>query len=241
MYDLKRSWASSRLGRQLAAGSTISQEGVLLCAVIEDGIEKAALVASPSGDEKVIGFAITADSLPDRTVAVDNIVVPASGSLIVALQQQNLVSGRVRVFDVTNNVALTVDNTFAGSPGAGVVKVDLAGGQLKFNAAQAGLPMVVTVLYDLTMIQADQFFGERFVNNRGLHAMFGQIELGAGFCELYTDQFDASADWANAATINLGPNGIVVVGGAGPSLPGVVVNVPSSAVPFLGLRIRFMP
>lgn len=234
--DLKKTHAQLRLSRELAAGSTVSQEGVILCSVIEDGKEKASLVASVGGSEKALGYAITADSLPDVTSDVEEAVVPSSGALEVDLRASNLVSGRIRVIVLSSNTALTIDTTFAGATADGAVKVDLAKGILKFHADEAGEKVKVIYLYNLTASQAKQKFGERHVNNRGLHEVFGAIELGTGLVELYTDQFDASADWASGPAIRLGDNGILTASGAGPVLNLKVVNVPSVSNPYLGVR-----
>lgn len=236
-FDLKRSWAQVRLGRDLAAGTVVEQEGLILCRTLEDGVEKAEIVASVSGSEEVLGYAITADSLPERTSEVEEVVVPSSGpsnALEADLRNSNLVSGRVRV--EVNGTALTVNTTFSGAAADGEVKVDLAKGILKFHDDEAGETAKVTYLYDLTLQLAKQRFGERHINNRGLHEIHGAIELGSGLIELYTDQFDASADWASAANVKLGDGGILTAAGAGPNLNLKVVNVPNVNNPFLGVR-----
>ena len=67
MIDLKRTHSDKTLGRSLAAGTVIDQEGLILCAVLENGEEVAKLVAAPAGTDKVLGFAKTANSTPART------------------------------------------------------------------------------------------------------------------------------------------------------------------------------
>ena len=218
----------------------IDQEGKILCAVLEDGIEKAALVSVVAGTEKVLGFSTLADALPDVTAGCEVVTCPtAPASLQVQLRANNLVLNRVRVFDVTNSVNLTVDPVFAGAPGAGTVKVDLVAGKLKFAAGQSGASIQVNYLYELTISQAKQLFGERFVNNRSLESSFGFTEVAAGIGELYTDQFDPAQDYAAATALTLGDNGIITKGGAGPILSAEVVNVPSAANPYLGIRFKF--
>ncbi len=232
MIDLKKTHMDATLGRSLAAGTIVEQEGVLLCAVIEDGVEKAAIVAAPAGTEKVIGFAKTADSQPARTSNVEEVKVPASGALTAQLSKTNLVVGRVRA--MVGATALTIIT--AGVPASGEVLVAHATGALTFHADQASAKVKVTYLYDLTINQSKQMFGERHINNRDLHAEFGQIEIGTGNGELYTDQFDASADWTTAGAIKLGANGILTKSGSGPTLDLVVVSVPSAESPLLGVR-----
>lgn len=234
--DLKLTHAQLRLGRDLAAGTIVSQEGQILCRVIEDGKEKAELVASVAGTDNVLGYSITADSLPDVTSEVENVTVPSSGALEVDLRNNNLVTGRIRAVVVSSGQALTIDETFAGATADDAVKVSIANGIMKFHADEAGEKVDVTYLYNLTLSLAKSRFGERHINNRGLHEIFGAIELGTGLVELYTDQFDASADWASAAAVQLGDNGQLTKSGAGPALELVVVNVPNVNNPFLGVR-----
>jgi hypothetical protein len=225
----------------LAAGTVISQEGVLLCSVLQNGVETASLVASPTGSEKVIGFAKTADSLPTATSYVDVVTVPASGSLIVGLSNANIQLNSVYALDQTTNTAYTVDYTFAGTPSSGTVNVDITNGQLKFNVAQAGDTVQVTYIYQLTIPMAQQIFGQRFFNNQYLEAIYNQIEIGAGSGELYTDQFDTSQNYAAGSPLTLGANGTITIGGSGPVLDAVVVSVPNENQPMLGIRFSFQP
>jgi hypothetical protein len=240
-YDLKVSHSSTKYSRMLAPGTVVLQEGCLLCSTLVSGVEQASLVATPVGTEKVIGWAITADSLPTQTAYVDIVTVPASGSLIVGLSNANLVTGSVYALDQTTNTPYTVSYTFAGTPPSGQVNVDITTGQLKFNAAQAGDTVQVTYLYYLTVTMAQQIFGQRFFNNQYLEQIYNQITIGAGEGELYTDQFDTSQNWAGGAPITLGPNGTLTIGGAGPVLDAVVVNVPNENQPMLGIRFTFTP
>ena len=93
---------------------------------------------------------------------------------------------------------------------------------------------------NLTLNQSIQRFGERFINNRGLHEAHGQVEIQSGIGELHCDTFDTSVDWSSA-TPRLGDNGQIVASGSGPALNATVIAVPSADNPFLGLRFRFTP
>ncbi len=235
MIDLKRSHSDMRLSRALAAGTVVEQEGVLLCAVLEDGVEKATIVATVAGTEKVIGFSMTGDSQPSQTSNVESVKVPASGSYVAQLSKTNLIAGKARF--VANGTALTIITI--GAPAAGEVLVNLSTGALTFNAAQAGATVVATYIYELTLSQSKAAFGQRHINNGGLHAEFGQVEVQAGHGELYTDQFNAAADYSTNPALTLGDNGIVTVGGAGVALNASVVHVPNAENPLLGIRFHF--
>lgn len=238
-FDLKRTWCSNTVGRPLAAGTVVQQEGLIMCAVLEDSVEKLKLVDVVAGTEVPLGFSKTADSLPDRTSAVESVTVPAAPATLEAdLRNRNLVLGMVRAVD-SNNVVLAIDPVFAGAPAANTIKVDLAQGRVKFNATQAGLNVNLTYLYMLTLTEAKQKFGQRFFNNGGLHAEFGFCEVGSGHTELYTDQYDASLDWSMGNPIYLGNNGQLVQAGPGPLLKASVIHVPGTDSPYLGVRIHF--
>jgi hypothetical protein len=240
-YDLKRTWSASSLNRQIATGLTISQEGKLLVKIIEDGVEKVMVKAVAAATDIVVGYSKLADAQPDQTSAVEIQTVPtAPASLIVDLRNNNLVSGRLRVVVNSTGAALAIDTTFAGAPADNTVKVDLANGFLKFHADEAGQQITATYLHNLTLAQSKALFGERFINNRGLGAEFGQTEVGAEFGELWTDQFDASLNYAGTTALTLGDDGIITQGGLGPVLNATVIGIPSSTIPFLGVRIRFI-
>lgn len=236
--DLKRTYASLRLSRPIAAGITVAQEGILLCSVLESGVEKATIVASPAGTEKVLGFSMLGDAQPAITIAVEDVVAPSSSPYELSLRNNNLVNGSVRAV-VVGGSALTIDYTYAGTPPSGTVKVDIVNGKLKFASAQAAASVTVTYKYNLTVLQSIQLFGQRFVNNQNLHAEFSQLEVQTGIGELYTDQFDSSQDYTSSAALTLGANGIITKGGSGPALPMQVVHVPDSSNPYLGVRFNF--
>lgn len=237
--DLKRTFSSQRINRALASGTVVEQEGLIMVGVIEDGVEKAAIAATAAGTDVPIGYSQTADSQPDRTSEVEVVTIPsAPAALEIDLRNQNLVSSRIRAV-TAGGLVLTIDETFAGATADDSVKVDLATGRMKFHAGEAGATVTVTYLYDMTLVQSKQMFGERFINNRGLHSEHGFIELGNGLGELWTDQFNTALDWSAGTAITLGDAGQITQGGAGPALDALVVSVPTADNPYLGLRIRF--
>ena len=238
MFDLKRTFSTQTLTRPLSAGTVVEQEGLILVHRLEDGIEKAHLAAVVAATDVPLGFSQTADSLPMRSSYCEIVTVPAAPATLTAdLRNQNLVVGNVRAVS-SNGTVLTVDPVYAGAPAAGTCKLDHPTGRVKFHANEAGTDVTFTYLYDLTLVQAKQKFGQRFINNNGLHSEHGYIEVSHGHVELYTDQFDASVDWATAVP-QLGDAGQIVAAGVGPVLNATVINVPGVDLPFLGLRIQF--
>lgn len=243
MYDLKLSHASLRLSRAIRTGDIINQEGLVLCSALEDGIEKAALYASaPGSGVKVLGFSSLADALPTQTSAIESVVVPTSpATLVVGASKANLIQNYIRVYRVDNAQVLTPDYTYAGSPADNTVKIDVAKGLFKFHADESGKNIIITYLYELTSLQAKQQFGERHINNRGLHtdySAFGQMEVLTGIGEIWTDAFDPTQDYTSGAALTVGANGLISMGGSC-TIPAVVVGVPSvGAGALLGIRFN---
>lgn len=196
------------------------EEGCILCEVVEAGVAKVTVIASPSGSEKIAGVAILPFSLPAQTVSIEQFTVPETGSLIFNLRNQSLVSGS-ELAAVVGASALTVDeSSFSATPSTGTVKVDIAGGRIKFAAGDAGSVVNFAYRFNLTVVQARMRYQERSINNRDLVGSLMQVGVAKGYIEMGTDQFDSSADYSTGPTLKLGPNGTIATSGSGPAIPG---------------------
>jgi len=230
-YDLKRSHFSIILEKEVLPGEVLTEEGVLLTASLDPatGTEKVAATAGLATDV-VAGFAIRDNADNATTSEVEELTVPsAPNPLVVQLSNNNLVATQVRV------VAETTGALTEGNPAnAGEFSANDATGVLTFNAAEAGQAITVTYRYNLTVAEARLKFFQRNINNEA-SALFGQVGVGHGHGEIFTDQFDASVDWASAATINSGAGGQVTSGGTGVELDARVISVPNVNNPLLGI------
>lgn len=235
-YDLKRSHFSLILEKKVATGSVVTEEGVVLVATLDatTGEEVVDLSAAGAG-EVIAGFAIRDNADNATTSTVEEGTIPASGTLEIQLDNNNLVgtspATQIRVVASVTG-ALTV--VAPGVPAGGTVAVDDVTGLLTFNVAQAGEDVVVTYRYNLTVAEARLLFFQRNINNEA-GALFGQTGVGQGHGEIFTDQFDATVDWASAVDVSSGAGGQVVEGGAGTALGARVVSVPNVNNPLLGL------
>ena len=240
MIDRKAVKAAEQVDRLVAAGVSIPDEGVVLCEKIESGVAKVYLKAVPDGSEKIAGIAVLPYMLPSQATSNEAFTVPSSGSLIFSLRYANLVSASELAL-VVGGSALTVDESaFAATPATGVVKVDIAGGRIKFAAGDAGKVVHFMYRYNLTVAQARQKFQERSINNRDLVGNLMQVGVYKGYMEISTDQFDTTVDWSAATSLNLGPNGIITSGGAGAVIPGgKVLAVPDLSGSLQGAFLRF--
>lgn len=202
----------------VAPGAVILAEGQ---ALVRAAAAQSAGVMPSTGQttDIFVGFAIAGTSaapFPEAyTNKVEEFTVPASG--IVTLQFPP-VAGQVFVFDKTTNTAVPTP-TVSGS---------------NITGLDAGDDVSVVYKYAVTVIQLRALQGD--VQPGGyVGAYVGQIGvIKRGL--IYTSEFDASKDWSAAATINLGANGQLTVGGAGKVVNGYVVATPNQDQPFLGIE-----
>jgi hypothetical protein len=230
--DLKRSWYQWTDPMALATGATVDNEGQGMVSVLEGGVEKVKPSAGGAG-EKIVGFARFRQKDVTSRALVESWVVPTSAPYVVSLGQQALISGQIRVQDLTGGVDLTVVGV---APAAGEVQVNYLQGTLTFNAAQAGDSLNVYYRYQLTLAQSLQFFHQAPTNYPDAN-YFLQVGCGKGKGRLFTMFYDASKAYDNTAALTLGADGIITVGGAGPVIAGArVVNQPSANDPYLGIE-----
>ena len=220
MLDRRQIKLAEQMDRPLSATQGPFEEAVILCEVIEAGVSKVFVKAVPDATEKIAGVAVLPYSNPGSIVRGESFTVPASGTLIFSLKNNNVVTLSELAL-VAGGSPLTIDETaFSGTPPTGTVKVDIAGGRIKFAVGDAGKAVSFFYRATLTLQQSLQTFQERNSNNRNLVGAFAQCSVGKGYVEFGTDQFDSSVDYSNpAAVLKLGPNGVITIGGAGAVLP----------------------
>ena len=233
MLDLSRCRIAKDKEISVKSGNTIGVEGLALVSSIENGIE----VVSPSAGatETFIGFSygekFTALTLP--MVAEAN--VPATGTLTVTLPRNNIVPDQIFIYDNTAGAALT-----EGTVATGVYAIVDATGVITFHADEAGHNLTITFRYYPTTMEVsqdtDQFFykpsGSDFLNSIG-------VILGG---EVFTDQFDAAANWATATIVETAANGLltgVTSAGSGTDIKATIINVPNTSNSFLGIRFNY--
>ncbi len=176
--------------------------------------------ATGAADEIFAGFAVlgvSAAPLPALyATKVESFVVPGSG--IVRLGQTP-VAGQLAAFNNTAAAAIATP-TVAGQTVTGLT---------------AGNTVTVTYKYAVTVIQSRALQGD--VQPGGYAGAYvGQAGLGKRGL-IYTDQFDASVNWAAVKEIKLAANGqLTGDAGTGEALKAYVVSVPNQEVPFLGLE-----
>lgn len=205
----------------VAPGAVIDAEGMVLVrakAAQAQGVMPSTGVA---GSELFAGFSIAGTSAAPFAEGFSNkqetFTVPATGK--VKLQFAPL-PNQLFAFDNSTNAAVSPAPTVSGQTVSGL---------------PAGDSVTITYKYSLSVVQARAMYGD--VQPGGYSgAYIGQIGLiKRGM--IYTDQFDASKNWAAATAVKMAAGGQVTdQTGTGDEIPAQIIAVPSSEVTYLGLE-----
>lgn len=208
----------------VAPGAIIAAEGAALIRATGAPSSGVILSSGAAGDI-FAGFSIAGTSAapfsPAYASKVEEFLVPVSGSVVLAFTP---VAGQIAVFNTATGAAIPIDGTTVTLTGKTIAGLT------------AGLTVRAVYQYALTVVQSVALQGN--VQPGGYSGAYvsqiGLIKRGL----IYTDQFDASKNWAAATSIKLAANGqLQDQTGAGATLPGAyVVAVPNVEVPFLGIE-----
>lgn len=206
----------------LAVGAAISENGQALVNTIVNGKEGVQPSTGAAG-EVFVGFAALQTSaapvLPTTVVRVEELVVPASGTIALA---KTPLTGTVHVAKAADQSTVTIVGVTAN-----VVDV---------GAANADLLVRVTYRSVLTVAEARAKVGDIQPGGYSGNSV-GQVGVGQQGV-IYTSTFDTSKDWSAATDLKLGANGVLTQGGTGSSIKAVILHLPSVDYPFLGLRFN---
>jgi len=213
----------------VVTGVTIGAEGVPMVSVLEDGIEKVKPSVG-SGTEKFAGFSFGELYSPLSKSCVFSAVVPATGSAVITLPKQNLLATQICVKDLSSGVTLT-----EGDPGnSNEYSVVDTTGVVTFHTGQAG--HTIQAIFRYAPTAAELLLEDNLPNitltGSELISQIGVILKGT----VFTDQYDASKDWAAATSVKLGAGILTNQTGAGATLTCTIVALPSTISPYLGLR-----
>ena len=239
-FNLKHVIATLRLQKDVATGYSFPREGVVASAVIEAGVEKVR-PSLAAGSEVVVGFVVSDSDSRTDAVLVETITVPAS-PYAVQLKKTILVGaagsvecgvreGATPYTQVANTGAINSATKFF---------VDPATGLATFHSGALGKVLTVSYRYQLTALEKTNLDYARSPSNTA-GATLGTVTVVAGSGEIYTQEFDASQNWAAASpTITTGANGEITIGGAGTTIAGVrIIKLPDVDDPSLGLAFNF--
>lgn len=237
-YDLKRSHFSLVLEKSVKAGSVITEEGVLLRSELDAATGTEVVLPTTGSSDVIAGFAIRDNADHATTSEVESVTVPSSSPYEVQLRQNNLVASTPGDGSTASLSAMDgssqMDVLAVGGAVSGDVNVNDATGLLAFHSDEAGKTIVVTYRYNLTVAESRLKFFQRNINNEA-STLFGQVGVGQGHGEIFTDMFDATVDWSLAGQAVHTAAGGIVAGSGGTALDARVISVPNVNNPLLGL------
>jgi hypothetical protein len=219
------SWA----GEPIYSLSAKIEEGMALCYIQEGGLGKVFVQPTVAGTDVFMGFAYSYFIAPATLVAVETYTVPSSVAYTVTLNNTPLSpTTDMLVKDSTGSTYV-----YNASPTGDEFSV--SGATLTFPSTAAGAVVTVTYAYNPTVVQVEYLFGDGVAGQTTAAAVTGTIGLiRRGI--LYTSNFDPVVDWSTNPAMKVINGGLIGTGGSGASIPGYVVEVPSTDSPYLGIN-----
>lgn len=223
MLVLKDTRIITNLPHDVATGHVIPEEGMALV-YVKEGAETKVRTSQGQAGEIFAGVSFSRNTPPSFLPMVIEAVVDADNTLELP---RNPLAGQVRV--VIDGTPATI---VAGAPAA-PDEIKVGNLELIFNGS-AGLPVVVQMMYELTVTEARSIIGDAPVGGLASTAL-GSIGVLKNAI-FGTNFFDSSADWSSALYVKTAANGMFTVGTALDHIPNTIVkNSPNAANPFLVL------
>ena len=212
----------------VAAGVTISEEGVALCYVKDNGATKVAPATGAVG-EVFAGLPIMRNIPPAMVPVVETVIADAAGKFELnhapAADQFLVKIGAVPLVSAADAPDTATEVRITGKLGEVAV-------------ANAGKKLTVQYMYVPTVLEVRTLIGDApyggIVSNQ-----LGTVGVIKHAQSVSTSFFDASADWADALHAKLGAGGRFIPAKASEAIPNLIVkNVPSEGSPFLELEFN---
>jgi hypothetical protein len=221
MLYFPKTRVSVSLELPIAVGASVQAEGIALVADNTTpvfGVKPSAGVAG----ELFLGVSISQEFPLLAYPKVEENVQPVANTLVLA---RTPIAGSLAVFDITSGLALVLGTDYT-----------ISAKTLTLVAGTVGHSIRSTYKFVPTAFEAETIMGDVYPGGAA-GTRFGQVGvLKSG--PIYTTEFDAAINWAQATPVmKTGANGQFTVGGNGALVPGVVIQVPNIASPFLGILL----
>jgi len=208
----------------IAVGASVQAEGLALVTDNTGGVFGLKPSTGTAADV-FYGISISQEFPLLAYPKIEERVQPVANTIVL---NRTPISGQLVVYDVTAAAVVP----------AGAGGWTLSGKTLTLQAGTAGHTIRVTYKFVPTAVEARAIQGDIYPGGAAGTSIsqVGVLKSGA----IYTTEFDASIDWsaaANATAIKTGANGQLTVGGSGTAVPAVVIQVPNTASPFLGIEL----
>jgi len=233
MFDIIHSHASLVLEKPVMPSAVVTTEGLILVSVLDGGVEKVQPSAGVSG-EKVVGYSVSDNQTITSVPVVEEHTVPASGTLSFTLDHLPMGSFGASTVSAYDGTTMLTEAA-VGSESTDKYSVDYTTGLVTMGSTYAGKTIKVIYRRAVTVMEAQMLFHQRNINNTS-GAVFNQVGVGCGVGELFTAEYDTTADWSGTTReVKSGPDGKLTIGGNG-SVVGTLIQVPSAENSFVGIH-----
>lgn len=206
----------------IAIGAFVTAEGCALVADNTNGIFGAKPSTGAAG-ESFLGVSVSQQLPLLNYPKVEEKVQGASNVITLARIPS---AGTSLVFNVTTGLPLVVTTDYT-----------ISGKVVTLQAATLGATIRVTYKFVPDATEARAIQGDIYPGGATGTSLSQVGVLRSG--PVYTTEYDGSVNWAVAApVIKLGANGLFTIGGSGITVDAAVLQVPTSANPFLGLLLK---
>lgn len=225
----------------VASGNQITRSGLLLCGILEDGVEKAKM-STGQPDDVIIGFSEVIVQTQTSGTKKERVMVPALAPFVVQLVRGEVVGFPPTDFDV-HVTAVSPARAFRQTlqPSAGCFTCSPRG-TLTFSAADAGVIIDIGYRYNLSSQEARDLSA---ANGTNQGVVIGQIDnqvmVLAGQRQVFTREFDKNVDFSTGR-LQAGVDGQITVGGTGVDLTPFMrtIKLPDDQEGLLGLALSLL-
>lgn len=206
----------------IAASASIAAEGQALVGSTVNGVFGVAPSAGSSG-ENFLGLAVSQQIALTTFPKVQETVAPNTDVWVL---NRTPSASTLSLYDVTAGALLTGSGT----------DYTLTGASLALNSALRGHTLRATYKFAPTAVEARAIMGDVYPGGAAGTSIgaVGIFQKGT----VYTTEFDSTKDWNQSVAVKSGANGLLTQGGSGATVDCVIVSVPSTTNPYLGIFLK---
>ena len=204
----------------IASGASIAAEGQALVGSTVNSVFGVAPSAG-TGTENFLGLAVSQQIALTSFPKVQEFVQPNTDLITLSRTPS---ASTLAVYNVTTNTLLTITTHYT-----------VSGAVVTMNSAFRGNTIRFIYKFAPSAVEARAISGDVYPGGAA-GTSIGQVGI---FMKgtVFTTEFDSTKDWTQTVTVKTGANGQLTQGGSGVTVPCVIVSVPSTTNPYLGVML----
>lgn len=236
MINFQKSRIAESVPRAVASPALITAEGQPLIA--DSSIEGGVAPSAGAAGEVFVGISYSQQKSLLAVSTVNEVIIASDGTFSLPyarISNTNCRFDLIAANGVATNLALTAATP--GSPSA--TESEPVGGSnqnFKTNVSNAGKTLRAAFRFSPTAAQSQMLQGDVHPGGDSSYLLnsVGVILRG----DVYTTEFDASADWSANTALKLSTTGLFTNTGSGVTVPNArVIARPTATTPFLGISL----